>query len=358
MRRRLQLGRAFFAIALLAPSAAFALEETKVEADVCAIATAASAVGNFVTCNFGLTPEQLRQLSNLAVGVGQTSFVSVGEVVANICSVAARGEALNNKVNCNIGPTALVEQIKDVSNKLNINQRAVLALLRIVGEDQSVPEDKLAEALTRVAGDYKRLKAQVAAFSPDNPTARALVEQAKHEIDAGHFARARELLHQATEAQLTAAVEARKLKVQAQAAEDSQMLGAASSTSAGGEVALTEREYRQAAELFARAASYVPPGHPDERGDYLARQADALYQQGDERGDNAALRSAIEVYQHVLQERTRTRVPLDWALTQNNLGNELAALGARERGTARLEAAVAAYRAALEEYTRERVPLD
>ena len=33
-------------------------------------------------------------------------------------------------------------------------------------------------------------------------------------------------------------------------------------------------------------------------------------------------------------------------------------LGERESGTARLEEAVAAYRAALEEWTRERVPLD
>ena len=51
-------------------------------------------------------------------------------------------------------------------------------------------------------------------------------------------------------------------------------------------------------------------------------------------------------------------MPLDWATTQNNLGNALRMLGERESGTARLEEAVAAYRAALEEWTRERVPLD
>jgi len=54
----------------------------------------------------------------------------------------------------------------------------------------------------------------------------------------------------------------------------------------------------------------------------------------------------------------RERVPLDWATTQNNLGNALWRLGERESGTARLEQAVAACRAALEERTRERVPLD
>jgi hypothetical protein len=41
-------------------------------------------------------------------------------------------------------------------------------------------------------------------------------------------------------------------------------------------------------------------------------------------------------------------MPLDWAVTQNNLGNALLALGERERGTVRLEEAVAAYRMGLD----------
>ena len=45
-------------------------------------------------------------------------------------------------------------------------------------------------------------------------------------------------------------------------------------------------------------------------------------------------------------------------MTQIGLGNALQVLGARESGTGRLEEAVTAYRAALEERTRERVPLD
>ncbi len=53
----------------------------------------------------------------------------------------------------------------------------------------------------------------------------------------------------------------------------------------------------------------------------------------------------------------RDRVPLAWAMTQNNLGNALRALGERESGTARLNEAVAAYREALMERTRERVPI-
>jgi Tetratricopeptide repeat len=53
---------------------------------------------------------------------------------------------------------------------------------------------------------------------------------------------------------------------------------------------------------------------------------------------------------------TRERVPLDWAMTQNNLGNALSTLGERESGTGRLEEAVAAYRAALKEWTQAAAP--
>ena len=63
-------------------------------------------------------------------------------------------------------------------------------------------------------------------------------------------------------------------------------------------------------------------------------------------------------YREALKECTRERVPLDWAMTQNNLGNALRILGERESGTARLEEAVAAYREALKERTRERAPLE
>ena len=71
----------------------------------------------------------------------------------------------------------------------------------------------------------------------------------------------------------------------------------------------------------------------------------------------ARLEEAVGAYRAALKEMTRDRVPLDWAATQNNLGNALKTLGERESGTARLEEAVAAYRAALEEMTRDRVPL-
>jgi tetratricopeptide (TPR) repeat protein len=249
------------AIALPA-SAAPAAADATVNAAPCGVAAGRDATNNITTCNYGLTPEQLKELTEAAVK-GATE--------------------------------PLAREIADISKMLGVTENAAKTLLKIVGEDANVPEDKLAEALSKVAADYQRLHVQLAALNPDNPTAKVLVEQAKHEIDAGHFDRAHELLRQATQAQIAAAPEARKLKEQAQAAEDAQMLGAASSTAAEGSIAMTERRYQEAAQLFAQAADYVPAAHASEQGGYLTREADAFYEQGEQRGDNDAPRSGIEV---------------------------------------------------------------
>jgi tetratricopeptide (TPR) repeat protein len=326
MTRRLILRAAALAAALaVAPRAATALGDTKVEAGSCSIATAGSASNNVVTCNFDMPPQKLKELTE----------------------AAAKG-----------GEAPILDRLVQVSKTLGVTEGAAKTLLKIVGQDPDVPDDKLAEALTKVAGDYKRLQAQAAALDPENPTARQLVDEARPEIDAGRFDRAHALLRQATQAQIAAAQEAGKLEEQAHAAKDAQMLGAARSTAAEGEVALTERRYLQAAELFAQAADYAPSGHARERGGYLRREADALYWQGDERGDNAALRTAIDTYGRALGFYPRTQAPLDWATTENNLGMAIERLGERESGAGRLEEAVAAYRAALEAQTRDQAPLD
>jgi len=52
------------------------------------------------------------------------------------------------------------------------------------------------------------------------------------------------------------------------------------------------------------------------------------------------LEEAAVAYREALKERTRERVPLDWAATQDSLGSALVTLGEREKKTARLEEAV------------------
>jgi hypothetical protein len=306
----------------------------KVEAASCAIANSGSASGNSVTCNFGLTPEQLKQATEAAVK-GAT------------------------------GP--LIDRVADISKTLGVTDDAAKTLLKIVGDDPNIPDDKLAEALTKVARDYNELQTQVSALNPVNPRAQGLVQQAKLEIRFGNLDRAEELLHDATEAQVAAAQEARKLREQAQAAEDAGMVGAASSKAAEGDLALTKRRYARAAELFALAAKYVPFGDLDQQSDYLLREGDALYEdgalfeateyeEGMEGGTNSSLNQSVEVYRLVIEKSPRERVPQQWAYAQHQLGRPLYILGSREADPTALEESVAVSRAALEEWPRIRFP--
>ena len=70
------------------------------------------------------------------------------------------------------------------------------------------------------------------------------------------------------------------------------------------------------------------------------------------------LEQAVEAFNNALEEWTRERVPLRWATAQDNLGTTLLALGKNEADMKRLEEAVGAYKNALNERTWDRVPLD
>ncbi len=97
--------------------------------------------------------------------------------------------------------------------------------------------------------------------------------------------------------------------------------------------------------------------NPEARAQVHQICANSLVTYGEQTGTTEPLEEAVAAYREALKERTRERVPLDWAMTQNNLGTALRCLGERESGTQRLEQAVATYREALKEYTRERFPL-
>src|SRR5512139_3759612 len=56
----------------------------------------------------------------------------------------------------------------------------------------------------------------------------------------------------------------------------------------------------------------------------------ALWRLGGRESGTARLEEAVAAYRDALKEYTRERVPLQWATTQNNLGNALETLGEGE----------------------------
>jgi tetratricopeptide (TPR) repeat protein len=262
---------------------------------------AISASGN-VAITYGLTPEQVQQLTK----------------------AAAAGA---------VGP--LAGKIVDLSQKLGITQGAALTLLRVLGQ-QDVPLEQLPQKLAEVTAQYKQAVDRLAALQPEDPITQGLVGRAEAAIKGGHLDEADQLLSQAEQADVAAAHQAQQLAQQAQAAADRRLLHAADARGARGDIAMTELGYLEAAQHFQDAVDLVPPGHPDEKARFLLAEGEALWRQGDERGNNDALVKAIATYHLALQENSRERVPLDWAKTQMNLGVALETLGERESRTAHL----------------------
>ena len=65
----------------------------------------------------------------------------------------------------------------------------------------------------------------------------------------------------------------------------------------------------------------------------------------------------MSAFRNALAERSREKVPMDWAMTQNNLGAALQSLGKRQEGNQLLDESVTAYENALQEITREKLPM-
>ena len=235
------------------------------------------------------------------------------------------------------------ENIALLKEKLDLNERQVRAALGILGEND-IPPERLAAKLVEIAERFQDLQATASAQLGDDPKIAAFKIDARKAIEAGELAKADALL---------ADVETEQRR-----ALDRLAVNAAETSAQRGDIALTRLRYAEAAKHFANAAAVFPPksAHEDKRIDYLQKEANALYQQGDEFGDNGALLSAIERRKRLVELTPREREPLDWANAQNNLGLALQTFGERETGTAKLEEAAAAFREALKEWTRERKP--
>ncbi len=136
---------------------------------------------------------------------------------------------------------------------------------------------------------------------------------------------------------------------------DAERLSVATDMAEAARLAFVAADYRDAAIRYARAAEGAPESARDQRWEWRTNQGLALYEQG-LRFETAALVEA----QQVVEREAWPLVPRatdaqGWAITQNNLGLVLQALGQRQggpEGLATLAASRAAYERALEVSTR------
>jgi tetratricopeptide (TPR) repeat protein len=232
-------------------------------------------------------------------------------------------------------------QIELLQQEKGIPHKALVAQLVRLGADPAIDQFDVPTFLERFAEEFVTLREQWQAQTGTEVDATR--EAALALLDERDLYGARDLLREARQ-QLRAVRQERALTEATLLADEAR-------------VERLDLRYRDAATLLAEAAD-LASFDPETSWRHRLAQANALYDQGEKFGDNAALAEAIATYEIALDLAPRETRPADWAMTQHNLGNALRALGARESGTATLERAVAAYEAALEERTRERVALD
>ncbi len=250
-----------------------------------------------------------------------------GETLNRLDEAAARIRGLHELLSGNHPAARALQEVRDT-------------LRPDVPDIQRITDEHLPGIVRRILEDARKPGADPADFS--GAVRRALEQAREHRTNLEFVTAARVL-----DAQLA----------QIDAEDRDRAREHAALLSERGRVAALQLRYPDAAAFHKKAAALMAF---DERAawGHTMDAAGVLSDHGREFGDNQALHDAIAVYRTALDLASRERVPLDWAGTQNNLGNALRMLGERESGTARLEEAVTACRDALKEYTRERVPLN
>ena len=112
-------------------------------------------------------------------------------------------------------------------------------------------------------------------------------------------------------------------------------------------------DYQRAATDMNAAFEQVKAFDRDLAWRYRNNEALQLLDQGQIKGDNAALAQSIKVFGDALAYAPREAKPADWALTKNNIGVGLRILGERLGDVTMIETAAAMHRDALEVFRRD-----
>jgi hypothetical protein len=245
-------------------------------------------------------------------------------------SISAGRDAIGNTINQGLDEKALgpvlteaqrpiTEQLAALTAQVARDKGVEAAPLRAVLEklgQAGVPDAEIPARLNRAADQLLELQAQLARLRNDRPELAEVRVQALALIERGDLDGARAVLNRGREA-------ARALREEASRSEAELLADEA-------RIDHLQLSYSGAAAKYGEAAALVKSFDPQAEWHFIILQADELRDQGREFGDNQALDDAIELYRHGLILVPNERVPLDWALTQTNLGIALRILNERK----------------------------
>lgn len=207
-------------------------------------------------------------------------------------------------------------------------------------EIDRLPDDHIPSIVRRLIEDLQTPAARPEDFSGAVSRALAVAQAKAASLD---FADAAQVLDDAL--------------TRTQAEDQERARGRAALLAERGRIARLQLRYREAATFYRRAAD-AASFDAKENWRHRLKAASAYRAEGEEFGENSALHEAIALYRAALVLVPREQAPIQWAITQNDLGAAVMRLGYRETGTSRLQEAIGIYHQALMEFSRDKAPIE
>ena len=291
------------------------------------IAIGNDAIGNVLTV-YQNSPEELAKM--IKVCLNQAQIV-----------VAEREESLR--------------KVKDLSARLDIENDAVVSLLRVVGQEE-VPIEQLQSKLVEIATQYRSTRRSVSKLKFTDTDTEKFVNFANDALIAGKFIEADEMLRQAALqerhiAQKQSLVPGEQLEL---VNVQMHLLNAARVEAGRGEISLMQLRYADAASHFADAAALIPENKDLDtfniQGGFLLQEAKSHFLYG-ENSTNDRLRSfdkAVKLFQIVFNSEKIFTIE-SYALSQADFGSALVELSKQDSSKDYLNVAITAYKESLKE---------
>jgi tetratricopeptide (TPR) repeat protein len=232
----------------------------------------------------------------------------------------------------------LDELIAALEAKKGIPREALISHLVRLGAREDIADDDIPKFLEKFAEEFQIVRDQVAPPGNGDPDILNARAKAASLFDAGDLDGSKALLAEAR-TRISALRQERQR-------EEADLIGDEA------RIDRLELNYQAAADKYGEAAK-LASFDAKSAFRFLLEQGNTLQAQGDEFGDNSALRTCVVVWRRAAKLQPVAVDRDNFAAAQNGLGNALQTLGDRENGTRRLNQAAAAYRKALVAYGSE-----
>jgi uncharacterized caspase-like protein len=266
------------------------------------------------------------------------------------------GAILNERRQLLLTMTALStpqrQQVEATSRMAGVPMDALYGLLKSLGAEIPSEPAELGKILDAQAARVKDLLAAAHTLDSADPEIMRLATLADEALNDGALDSYLEIWQQAKARyqEISKTLDTAETQLRSRRLEGGQVLA---NTAAAYEL---KADYASAAANYRQAFEEVARWDSAKAWEYKRREADAWLSQGDEKGDINALAKSISTFDEALSLVPRETSPLEWAWTENNLGNALLVRGRSESGTTSIEQAINAYRAALEVRTNKELP--